>query len=191
MMKRLVMALAGAMIVSAGAVQAQPATETSREDAKWIHVRVDEAEGAKVAINLPISLVDVAVDMAKEEALDAEDFELDPNGKVKIEDLRRMWQELKGAGDAEFVNVQDGDEHVRIFRRGDEVHVQVDEDGEQKVRIEMPSSIVDALLSSEGDQLNVEAAARELGRIGEQDVVTINDEGTTVRIWVDSSNTGE
>lgn len=190
-MKRLVMALAGAMIVSAGAVQAQPATETSREDAKWIHVRVDEAEGAKVAINLPISLVDVAVDMAKEEALDAEDFELDPNGKVKIEDLRRMWQELKGAGDAEFVNVQDGDEHVRIFRRGDEVHVQVDEDGEQKVRIEMPSSIVDALLSSEGDQLNVEAAARELGRIGEQDVVTINDEGTTVRIWVDSSNTGE
>lgn len=190
MVRKIVMALVSALAVSAGALQAQPASQ-AQEGAKWIHVRVDEEEGAKVAINLPISLVDVAVDMAKDEAFDKGDFELDRNGKVKIEDLRRMWRELKGAGDAEFVNVQDGDEHVRIYRRGDKVHVQVDEKGQEKVRVELPSSIVDALLSSEGEELNLEAAARELGRIGDQDVVTVNDEGSRVRIWVDSSNTGE
>lgn len=191
MVRKSLTALAALLVVSAGALQAQPASQTAREGAKWIHVRVDEEEGAKVAINLPISLVDVAVDMAREEALDAGDFDLGEDSKVRIEDLRKMWRELKGAGDAEFVNVQDGDDHVRIFRQGDKVHVQVDEKDQKTVRIEMPSSIVDALLSSEGEELNLEAAARELGRIGQQDVVTIDDEGTRVRIWVDASNTGE
>ena len=99
-----------------------------------------------------------------------------------------MWRELRDADDADFVNVRDEGEHVRIYKRGDRVHVDVDEDGERKVRVELPAAIVDALLGAEGDRLDLPAAARELARAGEQQVVRIDDEGTRVRIWVDRAS---
>ena len=51
-----------------------------------------------------------------------------------------MWQNLRNVGDAEFVSVDDKDKHVRIARRGDTVHINVDDQtGEnEKVRIEIP-----------------------------------------------------
>ncbi|MFW6192901.1 MAG: hypothetical protein ACOC83_05405, partial [Gemmatimonadota bacterium] len=103
----------------------------------------------------------------------------------------RVWSELRDVEDAELVNVRDGDEHVRIYKRDDRVHVQVDEDGREKVRIEVPSSIVDALLGGEGDRLDLAAAARELARFGDSEVVRIDDdEGNRIRVWVDQSSGG-
>lgn len=190
MMKKLSAGFVAVMLASAGAAQAHAQAEADAAgEASWIHVRVDEADGAQVSLNLPMSLVDVALDAAGEDAFDEDDLRLE--GDVEIDDLRRMWRELRDAGDAEFVDVRDGDEHVRVFRRGDRVFVHVDEDDREKVRIEMPAAIVDALLGTEGDRLDVEAAARELARVGDREMVRIDDEGTTVRIWVDDSNTGE
>ena len=61
-----------------------------------------------------------------------------------------MWNELRDAGDAEFVSVEGDDETVSVRRVGDKVHVDVDdhEDGDQ-VRVEVPVSVVDALFSGE------------------------------------------
>ncbi len=177
------------VLVSAGAAHAQAEADAAGE-ASWIHVRVDEADGAQVSLNLPMSLVDVALDAAGEKGIDESDLRFD-DGDITLEELRSMWRELRDAGDAEFVDVRDDGEHVRIYRRGDRVFVNVDEDGTEKVRVEMPAAIVDALLGTEGDRLDVEAAARELARVGDREMVRINDEGTTVRIWVDDSNTGE
>lgn len=186
MTRKLTTVLATVLALTA-ATTALPAQESAdaETEGSWIHVRVDETDGAKVAINLPMSLVDVALEIGQEEGFDEDDLRLDPEGDVTIEDLRRMWAGLKDAGDAELVEVHDGDEHVRVYKRGDRVHVDVDEDGVETVRVEMPAAIVDALLSGEGDRLDLPAAARELARIGDQEVVRIDDEGTTVRIWVD------
>lgn len=173
----LTMAAAALLAVPAGAVQAQ--------EASWVHVRVDEAEGDNVRVNLPISLVDVALEAAGEERLEDGHLRLGEHGDLSVEELRRMWRELRDAGDAELVEVQDGEEHVRVFRRGDRVHVQVDEDGEEKVRVEMPVEVADALLGAEGDRLDLQAAVRKLARRGEQELVRVRDTDATVRVWVD------
>lgn len=182
MMKHLLtVAAAGLLVVPAGAVQAQETQEAS-----WVHVRVDEADGAKVRVNLPISLVDVALEAAGEEGLEDGRLRWDEHGDVTVDDLRRMWRELRDAGDAELVEVQDGEEHVRVYRRGDRLHVHVDEDGEEKVRVEMPTGVADALLGGEGDELDLRAAVRELARRGERDLVRVQDTDATVRVWVDA-----
>jgi len=190
MLKKATTLLATLVMIPTAVALGQPA---GSEDGagSWIHVRVDEPDGTRVSLNLPLSMVDVAFQMAETNGFDESDLRLDPEGDVQVEDLRRMWKEMKDAGDADFVDVRDGDEHVRVFRRDGQVNVHIDEDGQQKVRIEMPPRVVDALLGNEGNQLNLSAAARELGRSGEQEMVRIDDQGTRIRIWVDRQSSGE
>jgi len=179
MLKKMLMAMAAAaLIVPAAAAQAQ--------ESNWIHVRVDEADGAKVRVNLPATMVDIALEMADEEALEDGHLDLGSDTDVTVQELRRLWQEMRDAGDAEFVNVQDGDEHVRVFRKGDRVYVQVDEGETQKVRVEMPAEVADALLDSEGDRLNLRAAVQKLAESGSQELVRVQEPDTSVRIWVDA-----
>lgn len=182
--------IAALLALSMGAVEAQQATETDVEGS-WIHVRVDGEDGETAEINLPLAMADAAFQMGEMEGLDADDLRFGDDADVSAEQLRRVWRELRDVEDAELVNVRDGDEHVRIYKRDDRVHVQVDEDGREKVRIEVPSSIVDALLGSEGDRLDLAAAARELARLGDSEVVRIDDdEGNRIRVWVDQTSGG-
>lgn len=191
MMRKTTAALAAALLVCAGPIQAQEAAADTDAGDRWIHVRVDEGDGAEVDVNLPLSLVDVALEVGQEEGFDGDDLRLDPEGDVTVEDLRRLWAELRAAGDGEFLDVRDGDERIRAYRRGDRVHVDVVEDGQEKVRIRMPAAIVDALLAGEDDRLDLTAAARELARVGDREVVRIRDGETRVRVWVDGSNAGD
>jgi len=56
--------------------------------------------------------------------------------------------------------------------------------GREVVRVEVPVEVVDALFSGEGNELNVrEAFLRLQSRRG--DIVRVNDERSTVRIWID------
>lgn len=179
MTKKLLAVIAAMTLAVPAAAQAQ--------DSNWIHVRVDEADGAKVRVNLPATMVDVALEIADEKGFEKEHLHFGPDSEVSLDQMRRLWQEMRDAGDAEFVNVQDGDEHVRVFREGDRVFVHVDESGTEKVRVEMPASVADALLSSEGDTLDVRAAVKELASSGNQELVRVHEaDGANVRVWVDA-----
>jgi hypothetical protein len=174
----------------------------------WLHVRVEEAaKASKVHVNLPMTVV--------EAVLKASPQIIEEHGKVKLgghhgmslADMRRAWKELKAAGDAELVTVESEDEDVRVARKGDLVQVFVDrkktsrkaeaepgkktvrEDGPGEVRVEVPVSLVDALLSGEGEEVNIEAAVAQIkSRRG--DIVRVRDEdGSHVRIWIDEQNT--
>lgn len=180
MTKKLVMLAAVAALALPVAVQAQ--------EASWVHVRVDAEDGTRVRLNLPVSMVDVALKTAREEGFEDAHLRWDEHADLSLEDLRRLWREMRDAGDAEFVNIQDEEEHVRIFRRGDRVFVHVDEDGTEKVRVEMPVEVADALLETEGDELDLSAAVQKLARRGEHELVRVRDRDATVRIWVDDSN---
>ena len=46
--------------------------------------------------------------------------------------------------------------------------------------------MLDALLSGEGDELNIEAAIRALVEQGEGELVTVSGDDETVRVWVDN-----
>lgn len=174
-----------AVLALTGAAQAQ--------EASWIHIRVDETDGAKVNVNLPMSLVEVALDIVGKEAFSGRhgpQFHIGRHHDMSLEDLRTMWSELRAAGDAEFVDVVDDDEHVRIYRQGERVFIDVDSDGEEKVRVEVPFSVVDVLLEGEGDELNIAGAIRELGAANNGEIIRVNDGDTTVRIWIDANSQG-
>ena len=180
-------ALAAALLVS-GVAQAQ-------QDAPWLHIRVTEAgeDGSRVAINLPVSLVQVFADIAEKEIqkeLSGDssriDFDMDDHG-IRIADLRNAWTELRNAGDADFVEVEGDDEYLKISRAADKIVIEFDgHDGDRNGRVEVPVSVVDALLSGEGEQINIRAALDEMIRSAtDGEIVFIEDGDTTVRIWIE------
>jgi hypothetical protein len=154
----------------------------------WIHVRVVENEdGKKVSVNLPLSLAQVALEMAPRDVLEKGRLKLQEKD-ISVSDIRRLWAELKVSGDAEFVTVEEKDKRVRLARAGDYLHVDVDdqEGKKEKVQIRMPLTVVDALLSGEGDSMDIGAALNQLkGQRGE--IVTIDGSDNQVRIWIDEN----
>lgn len=154
----------------------------------WLHVQVTEggAKNAKVSVNLPLALLDVALDMAKSEHIQGGRVKFE-HGDVQLSELRRMWAELKKAGDAEFVSIEEKDSSVRVERKGSRVLVRVADKpaGGEKVRVDVPMAVVDALLSGEGDGLDLRSALDELKRTASGEFINVNDGDSRVRIWID------
>jgi hypothetical protein len=183
-------ALVAAAVVMAGAVSgASGRVDAADAATAWLHVRVDEqGKNTRVRVNLPLTVVEAALKAAPET--------VSAKGKIHIggrhgrhltvAELREAWVQLKDAGDSELVTVeeQDGD-LVTIARRGDLVQVRVDDrrDGDQ-VRVDVPTAVVDALLSAPGDELNVRAAMAELRKM-KGGIVHVKDKDSTVRVWID------
>ena len=176
--------LAGVGLVALVALPAAPV----QADTPWIHIRVEEAKKqSKVKVNLPLSVVEVALEAAP--GLIEEHARIDfGDEKFQVENLRKLWQELSGVGDAEFMTVESEEENIRIVRRGDFVQVFVNnmKDGEE-VTIEVPVSLVDAALSGEGNEINIKAAIAELKK-QRGNIVTVSEPDTSVRIWIDEQN---
>jgi hypothetical protein len=64
-------------------------------------------------------------------------------------------------------------------------------DRAEKVDVKMPLSVVEALLSSGKDELDIGAAVRALRAHGDTELVTVTDNDETVHIWVDSQSKSE
>jgi hypothetical protein len=194
--------LALALVPATGAV-AQSAAPA------WLHVRVEEAaKSSKVHVNLPMTVVEAVLKASPQILEEHGKIKLGDHHGMKLADMRRAWKELAAAGDAELVTVESEDENVRIARKGDVVQVFVDHkphtrkaeagpgaaakaakpEAPEVVRIEVPVSLVDALLSGEGDTVNVEAAVNELMK-RRGDIVRVHDEDSNVRVWIDEQNT--
>ena len=109
---------------------------------------------------------------------------------MELADLRRMWEELRLAGDAEYVSGNDDDEHIRIYRQGDTVFIELDEDGDEKVRLQVPFSVVDVLLEGDGDELNLVGALREMASANDGQILQVQDGDTDVNIWIDNNPQG-
>ena len=172
--------LALALLVSLAPAWAQSDT--------WIHVRVVENDdGNKVSVNVPLSLAQVALEVAPRDVMEKGRLKLREKD-ISVADIRRLWAELKASGDANFVTVEDKDKNVRVARAGNYLHVDVDDRSgkNEKVQIRMPLTVVDALLSGDGDTMNIGAALNQLkGQRGE--IVTIDGSDSQVRIWIDEN----
>lgn len=157
----------------------------------WIHIRVEEAkEQSKISVNLPLSVVAVALEAAPEILESHAKIDLGDE-KLKVKSLRKIWEELSAAGDADLVTVESKKENIKVVRRGDLIQVFVDDkEGGEEVTIEIPVSLVDAALSGEGDAINIKAAVAELLK-HRGTIVTVRKPDTNVRIWIDEQNAQE
>jgi hypothetical protein len=174
--------------VAALAVVAVLVSASAQAQNAWVHVRASQGSGENVAVNLPLSVVEAVLRAAPEQLVENGRVRIPENeAGLSIADLRTVWTELSAAGDAEFVTMRDGDQVVRVARRGDQIQVRVTGDDGEAVTVDVPMRMIDALLSGDGETLDVEAAIRELRTI-RGDVVNVRgDDDENVRVWIDES----
>ncbi len=167
-----------AVVVSAGVATA--------DSDLWLHVKVDESGGAKVVVNLPIGIVEKAMSMIPAEDWNHGHVMIDGRHDWSVAELRELWNEVSGTPDMTFVTVEDDGEKVRVWKEGDYLKVRaIEDDGGADVNVQIPSRVVDALLSGEGEELNFRAAIEALAAEGEGELVTVTDDDDRVRVWVD------
>jgi hypothetical protein len=171
------------------------ASAQAAQTERWLHVRVDNqvAKGEMVRVNLPLSLAEKVLPAINKDRLH--------NGRITIHEadmngvnLRALLDALRTTRDGEFVTVQGTSGDVRVVKQAGYLLVDVRGNKDatsRRVEIRMPLTVVDALLSSGGNELDLVAALRALGAQGDTELVSVKDEKSTVRIWLDSKNTSE
>lgn len=168
------------------------AVTLAQAETKWLHVKVNEGgeHGEMVRVNLPLDLVAKVLPLVKMEEFD--------RGKVRIDgeefsevDIRGILAAVNDAEDGEYVTVDGPDENVKVAKKGNLLLVDVKEScgDHEEVKIRIRMEVVEALLSGDDDELDILAAVHALGEYDDVDLVTVDSEDETVRIWIDSQNT--
>ena len=173
---------------------------------RWVHVKVIEhgEDGERVRVNIPLSLAEKVLPAIKADKL--------RDGKIKVDelttdrvDLRALLEAVRSAQDNEFVTVDSRHESVRVAKQSGFMLIKVEEKDEPRgktsqetgrkhasnVDIKIPFPVVEALLSGDKGEINVLAGIRALDNYQNIDLVNVNDEDSTVRIWVDSRNVAD
>jgi hypothetical protein len=159
----------------------------------WLHVKVhDGKEDSHVTINLPLSMVEKTAALIPADARSSGKIRIDDKD-MDVAELRQIWEELQHQPDATYVTVDERDSKVRIAKRGEYMHIVAHDrsgrrGGSEDVEMKIPLDVVSALLSGRGDEFNVSAAIQALARRGEGELVTVNGDDQTVRIWVDTAS---
>jgi hypothetical protein len=160
-------------------------TAAAQAPTPWLHVRVEEARGSKVNVNLPLPVVEAALKAAPDTIKIEDKIRIGKENCFRVPEMRKIWQELKRAGDVDLVTVEEDDEKVTVAKKGDLLFVKVTKNGsKEEVHVEVPSEVLDTLFEGDGDTLNVRGALTKLqARRG--DIVRVNDKDSTVRVWID------
>ncbi|MEM7481044.1 MAG: hypothetical protein AAF481_07695 [Acidobacteriota bacterium] len=152
----------------------------------WLHVHVDEGEdGAQVRVNLPLSVAEKALAMIPEQELE--------NGRIQIDDtdfsiaeLRELWRSVTDLDDVVFVDIDDKDQRLQVRKEDGYLRVAtVESRNGEHIDARLPLEVVEALLSGEGNEIDLMGALRALADRGEGELVTVTDNDTHVRVWVD------
>ena len=166
-------------------------TATLAASDRWIHVRVESWDGGpeNVSINVPLDMVEsmlplIGTDEFHDGRIHLDDLDIDGI------DLPAMLQALQDAPDAEFVTVQTEDQHVRVAKEDGYLKVVVEGRRSERVRVMMPMAVVEALVGRGGNELDVAAALHRLADF-DGDLVTVDSDEGTVRVWIDGSESGE
>jgi hypothetical protein len=160
----------------------------------WLHIDVngkgDKSEQAN--INLPLSMVRNMAPMLEEKSHGSKRLHV-RDKDLSVDELRRAWREIADGPDANYITVRDKDSDVHIGKQGNYLRLKAKDRGEngEDVDIKVPLEVVSALFSSDGDELNFGAALEALSRRGEGELLTVNGNDETVRIWVDSHSGGK
>lgn len=169
------------------------ATAAAAPPDRWLHVSVVsvDGKGETVHINLPMSLAEKVLPAVHDEHL--REGKVTIHGHTNDVDLRAILDAVRTAPDNEYVTVKNRDEDVRVAKAAGNLLIKVHEKhgkGES-VEIKVPMPVVQAMLSGHNDEIDILAGLRALSEQGDVELVTVNDESETVRIWTDSRSSSE
>lgn len=183
------------VVLAAAALLAPPVARAG--DTQWLHVHIQEKgeKGEKIRINLPFSLIEAVLPLIDEDRLHGGKVRIDQD-ELDSEDIHAILKAVRKAEEGEYVRVDGIDENVRIAKQGEYLTVHVDEEREggddpNTVRIRVPLTVLDAMISGDEDEIDVLAAIRALAEHGGGDFVVVNDDEDQVRIWIDDEASGE
>ena len=162
------------------------ATRVLASDDRWIHVRVDDTDGSRghVDIQVPIGMVSSLLPVLKG-THGRGSIHVDGH-RADLAELRGYWNAVRSAKDGEYVTVRDEDSDVRISKSGGFLRLNVDGKGDGgRVRMKIPLPLVDAALVG-GDTIDLEAIGKALANAPAGELLTVDDEDSHVRIWIDS-----
>ena len=186
--------------------------QSSSNPDQWIHVRVESREDKTetVRVNVPVDMAVKVLPAIKNKNLCDGKVHID-SGHIDDVDLHTMLDAVRTAKDGEYVTVESKDDNVRVAKSSGYLYIHVtekkpsektakatsDKDSaknaalkKSKVEVKIPMKVVDALLSAGKDQLDVVAALRALSANGDMELVSVKDDDSTVRVWIDSKNVG-
>jgi hypothetical protein len=184
--------------------------QSSSNPDQWIHVRVESREDKTetVRVNVPVDMAVKVLPAIKNKNLCDGKVHID-SGQIDDVDLHTMLDAVRTARDGEYVTVESKDDNVRVAKSSGYLYIHVtekkpsektakaagDKDSaknaalkQSKVEVKIPMKVVDALLSAGKDQLDVVAALRALSANGDMELVSVKDDDSTVRVWIDSKN---
>ena len=186
--------------------------QSSSNPDQWIHVRVESREDKTetVRVNVPVDMAVKVLPAIKNKNLCDGKVHID-SGHIDDVDLHTMLDAVRTAKDGEYVTVESKDDNVRVAKSSGYLYIHVTEKKpfektakatgdkdwaknaalkESKVEVKIPMKVVDALLSAGKDQLDVVAGLRALSANGDMELVSVKDDDSTVRVWIDSKNVG-
>ncbi|MGB2592386.1 MAG: hypothetical protein WBG02_13000 [Candidatus Acidiferrum sp.] len=190
--------LAAAALFSPLGIQAQTSStpsSTSTHGDRWLHVRVinTNSKDESVKVNVPLDLA--------EKVLPAIDHDRLHGGKVRIGcmdcdgvDIRTLFEAVRSAKDGEFVTVQSKDADIAVAKKDGQFLVHVHDKNKPKtsqVEIRVPMKVVEALLSGGKDELDIAAGLHALADQGDMELVSVKDEDSTIRVWMDSKSVAD
>ncbi len=160
----------------------------------WLHVRVEKSgdDGETVRVNIPLALAEAVLPAINTKRLS--------HGRIRFHrhndkiDIRAILAAVQDVADGEFVTVEKDHATIRVAKRDGYLMVTTDttDDPEaERINVKVPLVVVEALLSGEEDELNLAAAIKALSEFGDIELVTVEDGNEKVRVWIDSSSSGE
>ena len=162
---------------------------------RWLHVRVISTDGQSetVRVNVPLELAEKVLPAVNHDRLHAGKVRIDRSEMNDI-DLRALMEAIRTAKEGEYVTVEDSDNDVRVAKQGNQLTIHVlDKSGSKKpqVEVKVPAKVIDALLSSGKEELDLVAALHALGAEGDTELVSVKDSESTVRVWLDSKSVAD
>ena len=158
------------------------ATPAFAKSSTRIHVDVkDGSDGDTVQIDLPLSIARAALSFSGDSHVRIDNSDMD------LAKVRKMWADLKATNEDAIVKATSGTETVELSAKKGQVNVEVKDKktGARKVFLHVPADAMDALLSGKDGQLDLGAALASLQANYAGDLITVDDEDSHVRIWLD------
>ena len=134
-LRRMALAAMTAFVASGAAIGLH-AAQAQQDPQPWIHLDMT-GEQANMNLNLPLAAIEAALALAPEAIVDSDgQLQLGGQREIPVVAIREVWNQMRGAGDVEFANIQDGRQSIRVAREGDTILVNVtgtdDDDAEHE-----------------------------------------------------------